>query len=205
MADQTGSPRSGREGLSDAALIAASLDNGDAFETIFDRYYSRIFGFLVNRVGPSAAEDLASEVFTIAFKQRSTFRPDVPIAGPWLFGIAANLARRHFRSNARRARALGRVAPSAVWFDPDLEAQIDARQRVGELTKVLGRLREQDREVLLLYAVADLSYEEISQALSIPVGTVRSRLSRTRTRMRNLLPPEGQSPKEGHGTPGGGE
>ncbi len=185
-------------GLTDPEVIAASLADGAAFEPIFERYYRRIFGYLAKRVGPGAAEDLASEVFAVAFRQRSTFRPEVASAAPWLFGIAANLARRHYRSHSRRIRAFGRAAGgSAVWFDPDLEGRIDAQQRGSEFTKVLNTLRSQDREVLLLYALADLSYDEISAALSIPVGTVRSRLSRTRSRLRNLLPPEGQ---QGTGT-----
>jgi RNA polymerase sigma-70 factor (ECF subfamily) len=191
---------------SDAAVIAESQTDGAAFEPIFERYYGRIYGYLANRVGPSAAEDLASEVFTAAFNQRAKYRQDMPNAGPWLFGIATNLARRHHRSSARQSRAFGRAAGSSVvWFDPDLEGRVDAQQRADELSKVLAKLRPQDREVLLLYALADLSYEEIGAALSIPVGTVRSRLSRTRARMRNLLPPEGQSDMDGHGTPGGGE
>jgi len=192
-------------GLSDTEAIAASLEEGTAFEVVFERHYGRIYGYLAKRVGPSAAEDLASDVFAVAFQQRATFHPDATSAGPWLYGIAANLAKRHYRSLSRHRRAIGRAGGgSAVWLDPDLEGRIDAQRRATELNKVLSRLRSQDREVLLLFALADLSYDEIGLALSIPVGTVRSRLSRTRSRLRNLLPPEGQQGSSTVDKPEGG-
>ncbi len=179
--------------MSDPEVIAASVTDRGVFEVIFERYYQPIFGYLAKRVGPSSAEDLASEVFAVAFKQRSRFRPDATSAAPWLYGIAANLARRHYRSQSRRFRAFSRAGPEPpIHFDPELEGRVDAQKRATELTRVLSDLRRQDREVLMLYALADLSYEEISEALSIPVGTVRSRLSRTRSKLRNLIPPDGQ-------------
>lgn len=173
--------------IGDAELILLSLDEPAVFEAVFDRYHSRIFGYLARRVGPDAAEDLASEVFVAAFRQRGSFRSDATNAAPWLFGIAANLARHHHRSLRRGRLAFGKAAArDAIWFDPDLEGRIDAQRLGDELTRSLNHLRDKDREVLLLYALADLSYQEIAEALGIPIGTVRSRLSRTRERLRNL-------------------
>lgn len=190
---------------SDGDAVRASVDDPAAFSPVFDAYHSRIFSYLAKRVGPADAEDLASEVFVAAFRQRKSFRSDAVSAGPWLYGIAANLAKCHARSQARRRRAFGRAASrGVVWFDPDLAVRVDAQRRASELASSLRRLRRQDREVLLLYALADPSYSEIAEALNIPVGTVRSRLSRTRSQLRNLLPPEGQQENGSHNQVGGG-
>lgn len=190
----------------DGEVMRSSLDDPAAFNTVFDRYYARIFSYLAARVGPSDAEDLASEVFVAAFRQRATFHADAVSAAPWLYGIAANLARRHHRSMARRRRAYLRAPTTdVVWFDPDPTVHIDAERRIELLGKELKRLRGDDLEVLLLYALADLSYAEIAEALGIPVGTVRSRLSRTRERLRNLLAAEGQQEGDNRDIPGGGD
>jgi RNA polymerase sigma-70 factor (ECF subfamily) len=192
--------------MNDGEVMRSSVDDPAAFHMVFDRYHARIFSYLAGRVGPTDAEDLASEVFVAAFRQRAKFREDAVSAGPWLYGIAANLARRNYRSRARRRRAHGRApADDGIWFDPDRDAQIDAARRIELLRSELNRLREKDREVLFLYALADLSYAEIAEALDIPVGTVRSRLSRTRERLRNLLPDEGKDKGEGTAEYGGGE
>lgn len=191
--------------VNDGEAIRASLEDSAAFQSVFDRHYSRIFSYLAGRVGPSEAEDLASDVFVAAFRQRATFHDDATNAAPWLYGIAANLARRHHRSTSRRARAFGRAAGgSEVWFDQELIDRVDAQRRVAALSAELGRLRSKDREVLYLYSLADLSYAEISEALEIPIGTVRSRLSRTRDRLRNLLGDDGQQTDSGSRS-GGGE
>jgi RNA polymerase sigma-70 factor (ECF subfamily) len=185
--------------------MRSSLDDPAAFSVVFDRYYARIFSYLAARVGPSDAEDVASEVFVAAFRQRDTFRPEVASAGPWLYGIAANLARRHHRSRARRRRAYLRAPTDAVvWFDPDPAIHVDAMRRIEVLRSELKRLRAEEIEVLLLYALADLSCAEIAEALGIPVGTVRSRLARTRERLRNLLPDDGQQEGDGGEKQGGG-
>lgn len=194
------------EHTDDRELMLASLEDPALFQVIFDRYHSMIFSYLAGRVGAEAAADLASEVFLAAFRQRASFRDDAISARPWLYGIAANLARRHHRSAARRRRAYMRApVSSVVWIDPDSALRVDAARQIQRLTAELSSLRSKDREVLLLYALADLSYSEIAEALDIPVGTVRSRLSRTRTRLRNLLPGEGQSVDDGIETDGGGE
>jgi RNA polymerase sigma-70 factor (ECF subfamily) len=193
------------EGMSDSEVMRSSLDDPAIFQVVFDRHHARIFSYLARRVGISDAEDLASEVFVAAFRQRADFRSESESAAPWLYGIAANMARRHFRAKVRRRRAYGRApATPAVWFDPDTADRVDAERRVELIAEHLNRMRSKDREVLFLYSLAGLSYVEIADALGVPVGTVRSRLSRTRERLRNLLPDDGQVQDEGSaGTSGG--
>jgi RNA polymerase sigma factor (sigma-70 family) len=178
---------------SDAAVIRASLDDGAWFGEIFDRHFAEIDRYLARRVGWALADEIASEVFVIAFRSRGRYDPAVADARPWLFGIAANLARRHWRTERRCLRAYARTGVDAVWDEAgDIDRRLDALAAGRELAAALAALSPGEREVLLLFAWADLGYEEIATALGIPVGTVRSRLSRGRTRVRELIAPTGQ-------------
>jgi RNA polymerase sigma factor (sigma-70 family) len=151
------------------------------FEELFEDHFDAIYGYLARRVGPDLARDLAAETFTRAYAGRKRFdrRRGEPRA--WLFGIANNLLRRHYRDEERRLRAFARVEmPSA-----------DDAPHEPVVAEALSVLSREDRDVLLLFAWADLSYEQIAEALALPVGTVRSRLNRARTRMREELTKEG--------------
>ena len=172
----------------DGEAIRASLSRPEAFEPVFDRHYDSIFRYLARRVGPDVGGELASEVFTIAFAQRSRFHEDADDARPWLYGIAANLARRQARSWRRSRRAGQRsTGGNVIWLDPAPEERIDAERMRAILIDAISQLRSSDREVLLLHALTDLTYRETAQALSIPIGTVRSRLARARRSVREIL------------------
>ena len=174
---------------SDEELIRASEIEPRLFEAVFQRHYDQVFRYLVRRTGRDVGADLASEVFAVAFASRHKFWPHATSAVPWLFGIAANLARRHARSGARKTRAYLRAAAveAGLGVEDGLEERVDAQQQARHLNQALGKLRQKDRDVLLLFALGELSYGEIAQALGIPVGTVRSSLSRTRQRLRTDL------------------
>ena len=186
----------------DAELVRASLEDPAAFAPIFERHHGRIFTYLARRAGSEVAGDLAGEVFLIAFRQRDRFRDDATIVTPWLFGIASNVARRHARSRARRLRAWARAAVPPLTLDPDAEGRIDTARLGPALLSAIDGLRAKDREVLLLFALGDLSYPEIGEALGIPGGTVRSRLFRARTELRNLLTEIGQQLEDDEGGSG---
>jgi RNA polymerase sigma-70 factor (ECF subfamily) len=113
-----------------------------------------------------------------------------PDARPWLYGIASNLVRGNHRAERRRLAALSRLAALADATDPD-EAQglVDERER-ARLARALNQLDRRQRDVLLLHCWADLSHAEIAVALGIPPGTVASRLSRARQRVRAALEDE---------------
>jgi len=174
---------------SDGAVIAASQQTPGAFGVIFDRHGSTLLRFLARRVDPAEAEDLLGEVFRIAFERRSAFERDRDSARPWLYGIAANVVAKHHRSEARRFRAMARVPAEQLLDDDPAEravAAADAGARWTRVMDAIGTLPEAERQVLLLVAWEELSYEEIALALGIPVGTVRSRLSRGRARLAAL-------------------
>jgi RNA polymerase sigma-70 factor (ECF subfamily) len=181
---------------SDAEIIEASLERPELFAVIFDRHSRYIHRFLTAAVGFSDGADLAGEVFLRAFATRHRYRPSYPSARPWLWGIAANLIRDHFRSRARRDRAYRKVPPlpdSEADPSEDATNRLTAEEERPKLVAAMKQLRREDTEVLLLFAVADLSYAEIAEVLDIAEGTVRSRLSRIRSKLRNLIPVNGES------------
>lgn len=182
------------EAGSDAHIIAASRVEPLVFADVFDRHYDAVHRYLARRVGSDLADDLAAETFTTAFDVRHRYDTAHPDARPWLFGIATNLLRHHHRGEARRLRAYARLDRPA---DPDggfvgVEARLDAGRAGPAIADALTCLSAGDRDVLLLFAWADLRYEEIAVALRIPIGTVRSRLHRARRRVRELLGDSGQ-------------
>lgn len=176
----------------DGEAIRDSLTRPEAFEPVFDRHYNSIYKYLARRVGPDVGGELASEVFAVAFAQRDRFRSDAQDARPWLYGIAANLARRQARTWRRSRRAGQRsVGGNVIWLDPAPEDRIDAQGMRQVLISAMAQLRSSEREVLLLHALTDLSYREVAEALAIPIGTVRSRLARARRQVRDFLVADG--------------
>jgi RNA polymerase sigma factor (sigma-70 family) len=172
---------------SDAELLAASRGEPDAFLVVFERHVGRITGYVGRRVGREQAEDLVSEVFLRAFAHRDRYDGGKAEVLPWLYGIATNILREHHRKEERELRALARAHA--------LGSQADRRESVDEwraslaphLARGLLALPPADRDALLLLAWGELGYEEIAEALDIPVGTVKSRINRARARLRESL------------------
>ena len=162
--------------MTDAQAIAASLADPEAFAVLFDRHFDAVHGYARRRVGPDLADEVAAETFTRAFDHRRRYDRSREDARPWLLGISANLLRRHWRTERRRFDAYARSA-GAGGGEPS--GRVSA-----ELVAALKRLPRREREPLLLLAWADLTYEQIAFALDLPVGTVRSRISRGRARLR---------------------
>lgn len=172
----------------DADAIRASLDDPTAFEPVFERHFAAVHRFVRRRVGLAVADDVAAETFTRAFASRKQFDTRRHSALPWLFGIAVNLVARHYRDEERQLRAYARTGIDPILADTeDSEDRLDATASHSRLAAALAELRPEERDVLLLHAWADLGYDEIAEALGIPLGTVRSRLSRARTHVRELL------------------
>lgn len=179
--------------LTDAQIIATSESDPSRFGEIFDRHFPAIHRYVNRRVGRELADDLTAETFSVAFRSRERFDPTRDDAAPWLYGIAANLLRDHQRSERRRLLAYARTGVDPVQdggFDA-ADARLDASSAGPAVARALARLTPGDRETLLLYAWADLSYQEISDALAIPIGTVRSRIHRARRQVHEILAASG--------------
>lgn len=173
----------------DAALIEQSWAEPERFAMVFDRHADEIHRFVLRRLGPQVAMDIVAEVFLVAFRNRQRYDLRRVDARPWLYGIAIRLVRGYRRMESRRIRALARVeVPRAAEpFEEQVTARVAAQQLHPRLAEVLARLSGADRDLLLLVAWADLSYEEVAQALDVPLGTVRSRLHRVRKKVRRAL------------------
>ena len=185
----------------DSDAISASNRAPAGFAMIFDRHFDAVHAYLQRRVGPDLADELSAQTFLVAFDKRAGYDPAEPDARPWLFGIATNLLRRHHREEVRQFRAYSRSAVDPVLdaFD-GVEARLDASEMRRELVDALAGVPAEELDALLLFAWADLSYPEIASALDVPVGTVRSRLSRARGRIQAVLD-AGEPPTLGQPVP----
>jgi RNA polymerase sigma factor (sigma-70 family) len=174
------------ERTTDAALVERSLRDPEAFAGLFDRHAAEIHRYAARRLGTEVADDVMAETFAVAFQRRDRYDLAQSEAIPWLYGIATNLIRGHRRAEARRWRALARdVASTEVESEADrVAARVSAQAGRRELMRALAGLPARQRDVLLLYAWAELDYDAIAQALAVPVGTVRSRLHRARIAVR---------------------
>jgi RNA polymerase sigma-70 factor (ECF subfamily) len=164
-----------------------------SFDAAFAAEFGPLYRYLRRRVGADAAEDLAAATFATAYANWERVDHVRPLR-PWLYGIAANLVRHHWRKERRMLRAYARTGIDPVLSaDDEAVDPVEAGARRRQLAAALAELRPQEREILLLDAWAELSDGEIATALSLPLGTVKSRLHRTRERLRNRLDTTGQS------------
>src|SRR3954471_3733 len=161
-----------------------------AFEQLFDRHANALFAFCVRRTGDrNAAEDLLSTTFLHAWRRRNDVQLTTEGPVPWLYGIATNLVRRHHRSLGRRQAAIARLPLPADEQDPSerIASRVDDAHRMERILSALRSMSEGDQELFVLCVWQGLTYGEAAAALGIPVGTVRSRLSRARSRLRLAL------------------
>ncbi len=149
----------------------------------------------------AAAEDLLAIVFLEAWRRRDIeLRAEKVL--PWLYGIAVNVVRNERRSRRRFTAALDRLPrpEPECQTAASLDERLDDERQMKKVLALLAHLPHRDRDVFVLCAWCDLSYEEAAVALRIPIGTVRSRLSRARSRLRKLavsLEPEDVDEPEG--------
>jgi RNA polymerase sigma-70 factor (ECF subfamily) len=159
----------------DAADLAGPAHR---FHAVVDRHFDAVAAFLTRRVGPDIAQDLAQETFVTAFKRRDRFDRRYDSARPWLLGIATKAVASHRREERRQLELYRRAAAQPTAPHADVPPQLDPRLFDG-----LTALARRDRDALLLHVWGELTYDEVAAALNVPVGTVRSRISRAR---RNL-------------------
>ncbi|MER6470655.1 RNA polymerase sigma factor [Streptomyces collinus] len=186
----SGPPPSTARTEDDAETVAQSLEQPELFALLYDRYAPAIHRYAARRLGDSVADDITADTFLVAFRIRSRYDRTRANARPWLYGIAGNLIGKQRRAEVRALRALARTGHDTVaasWGEFWVE-DTDSRIAVqGPLAGALAGLPGPDRHVLLLVAWAELTYQEVAEALDIPVGTVRSRLNRARRKVRTAL------------------
>jgi RNA polymerase sigma-70 factor, ECF subfamily len=188
--------------LSDEQLFQRYTDGDEGgFQLLMERYEPRIQGFLRKRLSDEErVEDLTQDTFLRIHRARDSYDPGRKFS-TWIHTIANNLLKNEFRNRSRRREtafselrpdhpATG-VAPRPIEFesggaDPEQETyRSELRQAIGT---AIERMDEHHRIPFVMREVEDLSYEEIAEAIGIPVGTVKSRLNRARHSFRSLLP-----------------
>ena len=173
----------------DAALIEASRREPETFAGLYDRHAAPIHRYVSRRLGDGMADDIVADTFLAAFRRRQSYDLRRSDARPWLYGIAANLISKHRRTESRMLRAFARTGtdPVVEGHADRIDSRVSAASVHRDLAAALAGLSAGDRDVLLLIAWADLSYEQTASALGIPLGTVRSRLHRAREKIRAAL------------------
>lgn len=170
-------------------------DPGDEYllRDLVRDHSSRLQRFIIKHIGnTSEAEDLAQQAFVEAARSYRNFRGESQLSS-WLYGIALNLVRNHLSRAPERRHAfvsdsvLEEQASSALSPDRVLEQN----QTMALLQESLDELPENMRDILLMVGLDDISYEEAAALLTVPIGTVRSRLSRARSALREKLAQKG--------------
>ena len=173
----------------DATVIRDSMSDPERFAILVRRHAPAIQRYVTRRIGREAAEDVVAETFLIAFRQRGYYTDDGRDCLPWLYGIATRLAHRHWRGETRQLNLLARtgIDPVTEPFTDRVDAEVSANAAKARLAAAVARLPAGQRDALLLLVWADLSYDQIARATGVPMGTVQSRISRARRRLRKQL------------------
>jgi RNA polymerase sigma-70 factor (ECF subfamily) len=175
--------------LDDADLWELSTSDREAFGEIFRRHARAVFAICYWRMGDAAmAEDVTSVVFLEAWRRRDLVVLEQRSALPWLLGVANHTSRNATRSLRRYTQALKRLdGHRPLPTDDAVIDRIEAETSLKMVNGVVRDLSEQEREIVLLVFWSGLTYEATSVALGVPVGTVRSRVSRTRRKLQLRL------------------
>ncbi|MBP2472874.1 RNA polymerase sigma-70 factor (ECF subfamily) [Crossiella equi] len=172
----------------------AAADDRDAFGVLFERHAEAVWNHCYRLTGSwSAAEDLTSTTFLTAWKKRTELTLVRDSALPWLYTVAGNLARTEFRSASRFRKALTRAgAHLHVVRDhaEDVVAAVDGDARLQKVLAAVDQLPRSEREVVQLCLLGEVSVPEAAQALGVAEVSVRSRISRARARLRELVEEE---------------
>lgn len=177
-----GSARARRAVIRDVGTVDQA-----GFAMVYEAHVRQIHRYIARRVGTDLSEDLTADTFTAAFAAWSNFDPAVGDPLPWLYGIASHQVSRHRRRELAHYRALARHGPSTVMAvdqAAEVVGRVSSAQRGEVMASVLTSLPRLDRDILLLVAWAELSYQQVADALDIPVDRVRSRLHEARKVLR---------------------
>ncbi|MEV6231890.1 RNA polymerase sigma factor [Saccharopolyspora shandongensis] len=166
-----------------------------AFARLFDEHARAVFRHAARLTDHATAEDITQLTFLEAWRIRDRVHADGESLLPWLLGIATNVQRNVSRAARRHQAALARTRPPdpVPDFADDVAGRMDDAERVAAAQRALAKLRRGEREVFTLCVWSGLDYAAAAEALGVPVGTVRSRLSRARARLQKLADAEMQN------------
>ena len=167
----------------------SSADTAALFKQLVHDHRERLYRFILKNIGQSSdAEELTQQAFVEAARSFSTYRGDSALS-TWIYGIAMNLTRNYLSRSPHRKYDFvdDEVLETLPTGAADPSEVLASQQTLAALQSELAELPAEIREVLLLVALDEVSYEDAAVMLAIPVGTVRSRVSRARARLRQRL------------------
>lgn len=169
--------------LWDLAVAGESI----AFGELFERHHKAVYNYCFRRTSSwDMAEDLTCQVFLETWRGRQGTALAIDSLLPWLLGVASRLTSHEWRTRVRRGARDRRLPAPEMTPDPadDVAGRIDDERRMARVLDAIHHLPRADQDVLSLCVFAELDYESAAIALDIPIGTLRSRLSRARNRLR---------------------
>lgn len=170
-----------------------------AFAELFDRHARAVYNHCFRLTASwSDAEDLTSIVFLQAWRRREQVRLSQDSALPWLLTVATNAARNEWRSRRRRRGLLGRIGPPGPTPDhaDDVAGRVDDERRMAELLAAVRQLPPAEAEALALCIWSGVEYAEAAEVLGISQSSVRSRVSRAKSRLNSCIAPPAPLPLE---------
>lgn len=181
--------------LSDKELLLNAMENNNCLSELSIRYHQLLSNFVRKFVNDKeTSEDIVQETFLRCMHHREKY-PDIKNLSTWLFTISANLARTELRRR-KRWHSISiyteKGAENTKFFepfsnDPPPDAQVSEEQVQSIVRKSIAKLPCEFREVILLRDISGCSYKEISKIFGVPIGTIKSRVNRGRTRLQRLL------------------
>ena len=172
----------------DEQLMAKAAKGSDtAFEELYRRYARRLKGFFFLQLGgdEELAADATHDVFLCAYEARSRYQQGRRV-DTWLFTIAYNICRNHYRSNAYEAQLLATLDAESV-TDQQIEVQLDQAALDEALVQVLAELPAPLHQIFSLHYQEELTIPQIAEIVGVPEGTVKSRLHKTMNIIRKKL------------------
>ena len=174
--------------LTDEQLMArAKAGNDAAFEELYHRYARRLKGFFFLQLGgdEELAADATHDVFLRAYEARNRYQEGKNVS-TWLFTIAYNICRNHYRSNAYETQLLATLDTEPI-SDEQIEVQLDAAALDDALAQVLSELPPPLHQLFSLHYQEELTIPQVAEIVGIPEGTVKSRLHKTMNIIRKKL------------------
>ena len=174
--------------LTDEQLMArAKADNDAAFEELYHRFARRLKGFFFLQLGgdEELAADATHDVFLRAYEARNRYQEGKSVS-TWLFTIAYNICRNHYRSNAYETQLLATLDAEPI-SDEQIEVQLDAAALDDALAQVLSELPPPLHQLFSLHYQEELTIPQVAEIVGIPEGTVKSRLHKTMNIIRKKL------------------
>ena len=192
--------------LDDELMKQCQQGNMEAFDLIVRRNQVPLVNFIARFLGDQdSAEDLAQETFVRMFKAIKRYKSGAAKFSTWMYHIASNLCKNELRNRGRRGRLfvdgvatesssgtepteedlIATVPPAHVSLQPS--NQLEQKEREHAVQSAVSELPERYRLPLVLRDLQELSYEEISETLNLPLGTTKSRINRARLMLKDKL------------------